>query len=309
MSVEWPVMLLGLAVVPVVLWAVVRRRTRTVAPVAALFGLGLALLVGAAARPHATVSLPRVEGTVILALDNSNSMLAEDAEPTRIAAAQDLARKLVEAQPATVNVGIVSFSSGGAILQEATTRHELALDTIDRLAPDGGTSLAQGLFTSLSAVTGEPIAITQEAIDAGDVTLLDLGWHGGSVVVVFSDGENRAGLDPTDVAELAANAGIRIFTVGIGETDGTTLALDGFTVATALDDRALTAIAETAGGQYFAAGTGGDGVDFDAVSDAIDLELTFRGEPSEITALVAIAGLAVLLAGAALSLLWFGRIA
>ena len=128
-------------------------------------------------------------------------------------------------------------------------------------------------------------------------------------MVVFSDGENRGGLDPTNVAELAANAGIRIFTIGLGETEGTTLALDGFTVATALDERSLTAIAETADGQYFAAGPAGDGVDLDAVSEAIDLELTFRSEPSEITALVAIVGLAVLLAGAALSLLWYGRIA
>jgi len=299
-------MLLGLLVVPVVVWAALRRRGRTATPVAGLMALGLTLLVGAAARPHATVSLPRVEGTVILAVDNSNSMLAEDAEPTRIAAAQAIARDLVDAQPGTVNVGVVSFSSGGAVLQEATTRHELALDTIDRLTPDGGTSLAQGLFTSLSAVTGEPIAITQEAIDAGDVTLLDLGWHAGAVVVVFSDGENRAGLDPRDVAELAANSGIRIFTVGLGATDGTTLAIDGFTLATALNEQTLVEIAETSGGQYFAAA---NGVDLDAVSDAIDLELTFRGEPSEITALVAIAGLALLLAGAALSLHWFGRIA
>lgn len=306
MSLQWPLMLLGLLAVPVVAWAVLGRRGRTAAPVAALFALGLTLLVGATARPHATVSLPRVEGTVILAVDNSNSMLAEDAEPTRIAAAQAIARDLVDAQPGTVNVGVVSFSSGGTILQEATTRHELALDTIDRLAPDGGTSLAQGLFTSLSAVTGEPIAITQEAIDAGDVTLLDLGWHAGAVVVVFSDGENRAGLDPSDVAELAANSGIRIFTVGFGATDGTTLAIDGFTLATALNEQTLVEIAETSGGQYFAAA---NGVDLDAVSDAIDLELTFRGEPSEITALVAIAGMALLLAGAALSLHWFGRIA
>jgi Ca-activated chloride channel family protein len=306
MSLQWPLMLLGLLAVPVIVWAALRRRGRNAAPVAALMALGLTLLVGAAARPHATVSLPRVEGTVILAVDNSNSMLAEDAEPTRIAAAQAIARDLVDAQPGTVNVGVVSFSSGGAVLQEATTRHELALDTIDRLTPDGGTSLAQGLFTSLSAVTGEPIAITQEAIDAGDVTLLDLGWHAGAVVVVFSDGENRAGLDPHDVAELAANSGIRIFTVGVGATDGTTLAIDGFTLATALNEQTLVEIAEVSGGQYFAAA---NGVDLEAVSDAIDLELTFRGEPSEITALVAIAGLALLLAGAALSLHWFGRIA
>ena len=156
---------------------------------------------------------------------------------------------------------------------------------------------------------GDAVASIVNGMANGDVTLLDLGWHDGAVVVVFSDGENRGGLDPTNVAELAANAGIRIFTIGLGETEGTTLALDGFTVATALDERSLTAIAETADGQYFAAGPAGDGVDLDAVSEAIDLELTFRSEPSEITALVAIVGLAVLLAGAALSLLWYGRIA
>ncbi len=306
MFLQWPLMLLGLVAVPVIVWGVLGRRSRNVAPIAALVGLGLSLLIGAASRPHATVTLPRVEGTVIVAIDNSNSMLAEDADPSRIAAAQAIASELVEIQPSTVNVGVVSFSSGGAILHQPTTRHEVVSETIDRLSPDGGTSLAQGLFTSLSAVTGEPIAVTQEAIDASDITLLDLGWHAGAVIVVLSDGENRAGLDPVDVAELAANAGVRVFTIGVGSTEGTTLTLEGFTVATALNDVVLADIAETSGGQYFAAS---DGVDLEAVSDAIELELTLRGESSEVTGLVAIVGLFVLLAGAAMSLLWYGRIA
>lgn len=303
MSFQWPWVLLALlAVVPIAVLLVRRPRGRLPR---VLFAAGLVLLVVAVARPRATVSLPRVEGTMILAIDNSNSMLAADADPTRIQAAQRIAHELVDAQASTVNVGVVSFSSGGVILQEATTRHELVRNTIDRLTPDGGTSLAQGLFTSLSAVVGEPIPISQEAIDAGDITLLDIGYHGGAVIVVLTDGENRNGFDPSDVAALASNSGVRIFSIGVGETGGSTLELDGYTIATSMNERPLVDVAQISGGEYFRAA---DGVDIETINDAIDLQLTFRGDETEITALVGAAGSILLLISAVLSMLWFGRV-
>ena len=306
MSLLWPLGLLAVVPALIVAGVLLRRAGSRGRLPALLTAIGLVVLAIAIARPVATVSLPRVEGTMVLAFDNSNSMLADDAEPTRIAQAQSIAHELLDAQASTVNVGVVTFSSGGVLVQEPTTRHDLVRSSIDRLAPDGGTSLAQGMFTSLSAVVGEPIGITQEAIDAGDITLLDIGWHAGAVIVVLSDGENRNSFDPRDVAELASNAGVRVFTIGVGDTEGTTLALDGFTVATSLNERVLIDVADATGGRYFPASAG---VDIDAIEDAIDLELTFRGDEVEATALVAIVGVAMMLAGAVVSMLWFGRIA
>lgn len=315
MSFTWPwalAMLVGVVAVFGLRWVRAGRTVdrvwyvpRTPRWLLVLHALGLAVLVVAVSRPNAAVSLPRIEGTVVLAFDNSNSMLAADADPTRIEAAQAIAHDLVDEQPGTVNVGVVAFSSGGVVLQPATTRHELVHDTIDRLRPEGGTSLSDGLFVALGAVVGQPIELTAEAIDAGDVTLLDIGYHPGAVVVVFTDGENRAGFDPRDVAELAANSGIRIYTVGLGEPEGTTLDLDGFTVATALDERVLVDVAESSGGGYFPAA---EGVELEVIGDAIDLQLTVRGEETEVTALVALAGVAIVVLAAGLSMLWTGRV-
>jgi len=320
MSLQWPLALLALVVVPVMMvqyrrarhprgtavsWSAASADQRGRHVPFALLLVAITLLVVAVARPHATIQLPRIEGTVILAFDNSTSMLAEDAEPTRIEAAQAFAQDFVDAQSSTVNVGVVSFSSGGVVLQQPTTEHQAVRDTIERLAPDGGTSIAQGLFTSLSAVIGEPIEVTQEAVDASDVTLLDIGYHAGAVVVLLSDGENRNSFEPIEVAQLAANAGIRIFAVGVGDTAGTTIQNEGFTVATALDVGHLTEIAEVTGGAYYPLA---EGADVDAINDAVDLELTFRGEQSEVTGLVAAAGGLLLVISAALSVLWFGRV-
>ncbi|MEM7094220.1 MAG: VWA domain-containing protein [Actinomycetota bacterium] len=309
MSFTWPWALFAVLAAPPLAWAWSRRFPGGRRRLGLLALVGLTLLLAATARPVATVSLPRLEGRLILAFDNSTSMLAEDASPTRIAAAQDLAHRLVDAQPSTVGIGVVSFRSGGVVLQEPTSRHELVRDSIDRLAPQGDTSLAQGIFTSLSAVIGEPIAITQEAIDAGDVTLLDIGWHEGSAVVVFTDGENRSGLDPRGVAELAANSGIRVFTVGVGEREGTLLEVDGFTIATALNERSLADIASVSEATYFPAAESDPAALASAIDDAIELKLTVRGEETEITALVGGAGMLLVLLVAALSVAWFGRAA
>ncbi len=130
----------------------------------ALFLGALVLLVVAFGRPEVSVGLPRLEGTVILAFDVSNSMRAEDLEPTRIEAAKPAARAFVERQPDSVEIGVVAFSDGGLVTQPPTTTKADVLAAIDRLSPLGATSLGQGLFTAINAIAGDPISVDPDAL-------------------------------------------------------------------------------------------------------------------------------------------------
>ena len=104
----------------------------------------MTILVLALARPQSVVSVPRVEGTVILAFDVSGSMAADDLEPTRMEAAKAAARGFVERQPASMLIGVVAFSDSGFSIQAPTNDQAHVLAAIDRLAPERGTSLGRG---------------------------------------------------------------------------------------------------------------------------------------------------------------------
>lgn len=328
MSFIWPMMLLSLLFVPLLvaayMWLLNRRAQKTAAlgtmgllqtsagrqvgrrkhlPYI-FFLLAITLLLVGSARPQMVVDLPRAEGTVILAFDVSSSMIADDLEPSRIEAAKVAARTFVENQPPTIQIGVVAFSNGGLVVQPPTNVQADVLEAIDRLSPEGGTSLGQGIFTSLNAIAGEPIALEEEPLD-GDVGSLDIGYFESSVIVLLSDGENTEQPDPLDVSQLAANAGVRIFPIGIGSPEGTVVEIEGFSVATVLNEAMLQDIAALTNGTYFYAR---DESDLQDIYDTIDLQLTIRGEKMEITAIIAGISLLLLLLGGAVSMLWFGRV-
>lgn len=330
MSFIWPQMLLSVLLLPLLAVGYTRLRGRRGARAAdlgplgvvqdeagrapgrqrhvpaMLFGGGLLLLFLGLGRPEMFVELPRVEGTVILAFDVSNSMLADDLEPTRIEAAKAAARTFVENQPSTIQVGVVAFSDGGLVVQPPTDDQAALLDAIDRLSPQGGTSLGQGIFSSLSAAAGEAIPIDPAALQEGtSLSDLGIGPYSSAVVLLLTDGENTSAPDPLLVAQLAAEAGVRIYPVGIGSAEGTVLELDGFNVLTQLDEAALQDIASLTNGTYFHAE---DEEALNDIYDNVDLQLATRGEKTEVTALFATVGLLLFLAGGVLSLLWFGRV-
>ncbi len=272
----------------------------------ALLLAALVLLLTALARPEATVPQPRREGTVVLAFDVSASMAATDLAPTRIEAAKAAARAFVERQPATVRVGVVAFGGSGLVTQEPTADRARVLAAIDRLRPEGGTALARGLQTSLErhrrtdGAAGRAERRTSGVEPQGP----DLGYHGSAAIVLLSDGENTDEPDPIDVAELASSAGVRVYPIGLGSPEGTVLEIDGFQVATALDEPLLREIASRTDGRYFAAA---DEQALAGVYDSIDLAWTVEAEHIELTALLAAAAALLLLVGAGLSLAWFGR--
>ncbi len=263
------------------------------------FLFGFTLLIFGLARPEMLVDLPHVEGTVILAFDVSNSMIADDLEPTRIEAAKAAARTFVENQPQTIKVGIVAFSNGALIVQQPTDDQAAILAAIDRLSPQGGTVLGQGIFTSLNAIAGKTLAIDETSPEA-----LQLEDYSSAVVLLLTDGEDTGGQDPLEIAQVAAEAGVRIYPIGIGTAEGSVLQLEGFNILTQLNEPLLQEIASLTNGQYYRAE---DEEALQEIYQNVDLQLTIEGEKSEVTAIVTGLSLLFLLIGGGLSLIWFGR--
>jgi Ca-activated chloride channel homolog len=336
MSFIWPLMLLLLVAIPLGAFAYVvmerRRRRRAIAsgfPLAAeasasapararwrrrlpaaLMLLGLAILVVGLARPQSVVGVPRIEGTVVLAFDVSGSMAATDLAPTRMEAAKAAARKFVENQPPSVLIGVVAFSDSGFSTQVPTRDQSMVLAAINRLKPERGTSIGRGIQQSLTAIAAaeaDPAAgyySNRSAQPTPELSPVPPGTHIPASIVLLTDGENTTPPAPLDAAKAAADRGVRIYTVGIGSAAGVTLQVEGFTVQTRLDEATLRGIADTTGGEYFAAD---DPAKLTAIYDQLDTRLVVRSEPMEVTSLFAGAAVLVLLAGAVTSLVWLGR--
>jgi len=325
MTLTWPWALLGLLAIPALVVAYrrllrtqARRRSelaaqglvlggrrpdrwRLVAPVLLL--AALAVLVVALSRPVAAVAQPTREGTVVLAFDVSGSMAADDVRPTRLEAAKAAARGFVEQQPASVRVGVVAFGGTAIVAARPTDDRATVLAAINRLQPQGDTSLGEGILGSLSAIAGRQIAAPGDAEKGADET--PIGYYGGTAVVLLTDGEDTGGPDPAELADLASTAGVRIETIGLGTPQGTVIEVDGFSIATALDAATLQRIAETTGGTYHAAG---DAASLAQVYESIQVQWVTRTVPREITSLLAGLAALLLLAGATVSVLRQGPV-
>ena len=270
---------------------------------AALFLVGVTVLFVALARPEMELDHGRRQGTVILAFDVSASMKADDLAPTRMQAAKRAARTFVANQPRSIRIGVVSFANASFVVQPPTRQQEEVLEAINRLAPSGGTSVGQGILASLNAIAGEPIPIDAEALAAG-APQPGVKFLGSSAIVMLTDGEDTSQLDPLAVAEIAADSGVRVYPIGVGSEAGTVVEVDGFSVATRLDEALLREVAQATNGAYFQAE---DAAQLERIYDTIDLQLTVQAEMTEITSLLAGVALVFLLVAGALSMAWIGR--
>ncbi|NUT37807.1 MAG: VWA domain-containing protein [Hamadaea sp.] len=267
-----------------------------------LFLVALPLLLVGLARPQAELALPRAAGTVILVLDVSASMGADDVEPTRLKAAQTAAAAFVDEQPQTVDIGVVIFGQDGLTTQEPTKDHNAALSAIDRASPTGGTSLTRAILAALTAIVGKPVALPESG---GTDQPADLGYWGSATIVLFSDGQDTSGTNAESAATLAADAGVRIETVGVGTTRGTTVEVDGYQVATALDEQTLMALSAITGGSYHPAQ---DAAALNDIHNTVDLRVTTQTENVELTGPFAGVALLLLTLGGLLMIAWYGRI-
>lgn len=344
MSFLWPQMLPALALLPVLvllyLWILRRRRRATVrlASLAivkqalgrgpgwrrhvppALLALALAVLLLALARPTATLTLPMAERTIILAMDVSGSMRAEDVKPNRLVAAQEAARAFIESLPREVRVGVVSFAGTAAVVQAPTTSREDVLAAIDRFQLQRGTAIGSGIVLSLATIfpdagidiqqiTGQrtmPRMLGDPEKKPADFTPVPVGSYGSAAMILLTDGQRTTGPDPIDAAKMAADRGIRVYTVGIGTTKGEIIGFEGWSMRVRLDEDTLKQIAQMTMGEYFYAGTAED---LKKVYQRLGSRMVVERKETEITALFAGVGALLALLASGLSLWWFGRVA
>ena len=267
---------------------------------------GLVVLAVAVAGPTASLPVGRSAGTVILAMDASNSMRADDVAPSRLAAAQQAASAFIDAQPDSVDIGVVGFDQGALTTSLPIADRAAAKAAVENLRTAGGTSLEAAILGALSAITGRTVTIPE------DGTLPDLGYWGSATIVLFSDGEDPGAAtaaggseEATGAPALAQKSGVHIETVGVGTETGTTLDVDGFQLHTALDAAQLTSIAQTTGGRYHPAS---DASELDGVASTIDLRLTVARQEVPLAGAFALVALALLAAGALLTGLRTGRL-
>ena len=280
---------------------------------AVLLILGLSAISLAMARPQAVLSLPRQDGTVILAFDVSASMAATDLQPTRIAAAKAAAKDFVAKQPTSINIGVVAFSDSGIQVQQPTNDQASVISAIDRLTPERGTSVAEGILASLKVIAiaeAGPYAnnyysnASPASTPTPTPTPVPAGTHAPAAIVLLSDGENNESPDPMAAAQAAANQGVRIYTVGLGSAAGSTVTVNGFQLHTQLDEATLQQISQVTDGTYYNAT---DAQQLRSIYDNLDTGLVLQPQMTEITSIFAGAGLLLLIAGALTSLYWLGR--
>jgi Ca-activated chloride channel homolog len=261
---------------------------------------GVVLLAVAVAGPAAALPVGRSAGTVILAMDVSNSMSADDVTPSRLAVAQQAALSFIDAQPDSVDIGVVGFDQGALTTSPPSADRAAAMAAVQRLRTAGGTSLASAILGSLSAITGESVRIGED----GD--LPDIGHWGSATIVLFSDGEDQGGSDAVTAAvTIAQNAGVHIEAVGVGTADGATVEIDGYQLHTALDTEQLTAIAQATGGTYHRAS---ETEQLEDIMSTIDLRLTVAKQDVPLAGGFIAVALALLAAGALLTGVRTGRL-
>ena len=290
---------------------------RHVPPV--LFILALAFMAIAVARPQAVVAVPSQEGTVILAIDVSGSMLAEDMKPNRMEAAKSAARAFVEKQSESVKIGVVSFSGDASIVQSPTTDKTLVIAAINRLRPQRATAIGRAILVSLDAIAENqgseedlPSSILQQgqpgATPRPSATPLPaylVGQHSSASIVLMSDGQNNQFPPPLDVVDQAVSRGVRVYTIGLGSAAGAIVRLQGRAVRTALDETTLKKIAEVTDAQYFNANTEAD---LRTVYENLTTQLVVRNEKTELTAYATLAAAILAVFAGLFSLLWFNRL-
>ncbi len=290
-----------------------------------LFLLALVAMLVAIARPAAVVTLPSEGKTIILAMDVSGSMRAEDVEPNRITASQAAARTFVSEQPAGTRIGVVTFAGTAAMVQAPTRSREDVLAAIDRFQLQRATAIGSGILVSLKAIfpdadfdlrssnprresrssrASAPLSKASEP-EKPPPKPVPPGSHDSAAIILLTDGQATTGPDPIEAARMAAERGVRVYTVGIGTTNGEILRGDGWSMRVRLDEETLKIIADLTRAEYFHAGTA---TDLKKVYQSLNSRLVLEKKETEITALFSAAAALIALVSAFLSLLWFNRI-
>ncbi len=293
---------------------------------AALLLLCLAASVFAIARPATVLDTPANERTIILAMDVSTSMAATDVAPSRFAAAKAAAASFIASQPAGVRIGIVSFAGNADLIHPPSRDRSEAIAALDRLYLQHDTSIGVGLLASLLTLFPDenlaghldlfgmgrsPVGLVtrhgtgSEAGPApplrGGIDRRAPGTHPSAAIVLLTDGRDTMGPRADKGAAMAAERGVRVYTVGVGRADGRPTA-DG--IPTGIDEQTLQSIASSTRGEYFKAATASD---LHGVYRNLHGRIVLNRVQTELTAMLAAVTALLLLAAGLLSASWSHR--
>lgn len=283
--------------------------------------VGLVLLISAIARPQIQISTPSRADRLMIVLDISGSMRADDVAPSRFDAAKITINELLDQQPANLRVGLVTTAVTATLVQTPTTDREALKAAIDGISLQTGSALGSGLLIGLSELLPSAGIDVQQIMNASvnrnDTTGIPdwqpdpeksvrPGSNRSVAMILISDGESNVGPKAAAMAELAAQFGVRIHTVGIGTNQGAVVKAEGISQRVRLDESLLTEIAQTTIGQSHLGATADD---WRAIYEAIDASIQFDNrQPVEVSAPLTGLGLLLVLIGMVIRLFVQGRI-
>ena len=289
----------------------------------ALFLLAISAMLVAAARPYAVISLPSTQETIILAMDVSGSMRATDVKPNRLVASQEAAKAFLKELPRSIRVGIVSFAGTASVVQPPTLSREDLVAAIDKFQLQRATAIGSAIVVSLTEIfpdegidltaltygNGRPRGIPIDQVmpknPKKEFVPVPPGSYNSAAIILLTDGQRTAGVDTLEAAKMAADRGVRIYTVGVGTVEGETIGFEGWSMRVRLDEPTLKAVALQTQAEYFYAGTAEN---LKKVYEKLSSRLTVEKKETEISGLLALVASVLALGSAALSLLWFNRI-
>ena len=302
-----------------------QRFRRHVPPLMFLIGLTAAII--AIARPTAIVTLPSEQRTIIMAMDVSLSMKATDVEPNRLAAAQAAAKAFVMDQPKDVKIGIVEFAGTASVAQPPTYSREDVIAAIDRFEVQRHTAIGSGIIVSLATLfPDQGIEVSSVSTRGGSsrdstrsapidkppkaekVPLAPVapGSYGSAAIILLTDGRRTTGPDPMDAARMAADRGVRVYTVGFGTAEGGLAGYEGMSIYMRFDEETLRGIAEITNGEFFYANTGHD---LRKIYERLNSKFVLEKKETEITSITTALAAVLVMVAAGLSVLWFSRVA
>ncbi|HYD11085.1 MAG TPA: VWA domain-containing protein [Acidimicrobiales bacterium] len=258
--------------------------------------LGLAAMVVGLARPARDEDVPRDEAVVMLAIDVSRSMTAEDVSPNRLVSAQDAAREFIDSVPDGFRVGLVAFDEVARTLATPTLEHDTVIAAVDRLETGRGTAAGEGIYASLEAIA----TVLGDGADEGDVEGED---DFAATIVLLSDGATTEGRDVGDAAADAADAGVPVTTIAYGTDDGI-VDVEGELIPVPADPVTMQAVAEATGGSFFEAASASE---LSSVLEDIQTRVGFTTEQREVVLWFVTAAFVLVLLALAASMLWNGR--
>jgi Ca-activated chloride channel family protein len=287
----------------------------------ALVIIGFSALLIAIARPQVQVSLPARADRLMIVLDISGSMRADDAKPSRINAAKAIISKLLDNQPPGLQVGLVTTAATASLVQPLTTNRNALREALDSTSLQTGSALGSGLLIGLSellpaAGIDAQTIMNESTLRSGSQPakpwqpdpekIMPPGSNRSVALVLISDGESNMGPDALMMAELASQFGVRVHTIGLGTEQGAVVKAEGISQRVRLQPALLSEISATTIGHFY---QGTSEQDWQNIYQSIDTRIQFdRRQPIEFSALFLGGGMLLILIGMAIRLARQGRI-